>query len=90
MSNNGRNTKKNPFAKVNEGSIISVKAYLDKITEWRLWPSKAVNGEVFIVYRDALVPYNEFVKLQPKPSVADFKVRLNNADKTKDWMYDPT
>lgn len=78
----GRSSKANPLAEVNKHKYASVSKYVEKITEWRMWPSRIRDGIVYIVFHGHEVEYSEFIKLQPSPNVSDFKSDLTNIDST--------
>lgn len=76
-------TIKNRHSIVNKGRYPSVIDYVDKITEWRLWPGKIVDGVGYVVFHNHLILESEFLEVQPQPSVPNFRTDLTNIDKSR-------
>ena len=75
-------TIKNRHATVNKNRYPSVIKYVESITEWRMWPGKIVDGEMFVELHGHLIPEEEFLELRPMPSVSNFRSDLTNVDGT--------
>lgn len=75
-------TIKDRHATVNRGRYPSVVKYVEKVMEWSMWPSRCINGEVFILFHNHLIPYQEFIELQPNPREENFRKDLTNVDKS--------
>jgi len=78
-SNGSKSAKHRTFIKVGE--------YLEKATEYRNYPGRLINGEMFIFFHGNWVTQAELDSVVKKPVVLDFKVNLNNVDKTKDYLH---
>lgn len=86
MSYHGRNTNRNRFSEINMHKYTNISKYVERITEWRLWPATCISGEVFINFHNHLIPYKEFMEIQPQPIVHNFNSDHSNVDKTKAFM----
>ena len=84
---NGK-TIKNKYAEVNRGNNPPpINEYVEKITEWRLWPGRYVEGVYYVRFHGHYITHDEFVKLSPRPHVVKFDADMNNVDNTRKWMH---